>query len=77
MKDFLNDKEFENCILCGVVTDIQVSMPVEYRKNYIIGLGQLCDRCAGGLARETAANNRRKRFSERDMTELLNKCRKK
>lgn len=38
-------KEFECCVLCGTLTDIPISMPVNLRENYVIGCGQLCTEC--------------------------------
>lgn len=35
----------EVCVNCGVITDVPKSMPIELRKNYIEGIGQLCDKC--------------------------------
>lgn len=36
------ENSFERCVLCGVVTDVPVQMPVSERKCYIPGAGQLC-----------------------------------
>ena len=38
-------KEFEKCDLCGELTDIPVDMPIQERKGYIEGAGQLCPKC--------------------------------
>ena len=35
------ENSFERCVLCGVVTDVPVQMPVSERKCYIPGAGQL------------------------------------
>ena len=40
-------EEYERCILCGQVTCIPVSMPIDWRENYEVGLGQVCAECAG------------------------------
>ena len=32
--------------MCGALTCIPVSMPVDWRENYEIGLGQICAECA-------------------------------
>ena len=34
--------ETEQCVLCGRDTGVPVSEPVEGRKNYVYGCGQLC-----------------------------------
>ena len=39
-------EEFERCIMCGKLTCIPISMPVDWRENYEIGLGQICAECA-------------------------------
>ena len=39
-------EEYERCIVCGRVTCIPVSMPIDWRENYEIGCGQLCAECA-------------------------------
>jgi hypothetical protein len=39
-------EEFERCVMCGKLTCIPISMPVDWRENYEIGLGQICDECA-------------------------------
>lgn len=39
-------KEFERCIMCGKLTCIPISMPIDWRENYEIGLGQICAECA-------------------------------
>lgn len=42
-------EEYESCIVCGKVTCIPVSMPIDWRENYEIGLGQVCAECAKKL----------------------------
>lgn len=37
--------EYERCDLCGELTDIPVDMPIQKRKGYIEGSGQLCQKC--------------------------------
>ena len=39
-------EELERCVICGKLTYIPVSMPIELRENYAIGMGQICDECA-------------------------------
>jgi len=41
-----NLEEYEICVMCGVVTDVPKSMPLEMRSGYLPGGGQLCQRCA-------------------------------
>jgi|APGre2960657373_1045057.scaffolds.fasta_scaffold637387_2 hypothetical protein len=35
----------ELCISCGVETEIPVNTPIDFRKNYVEGCGQLCPDC--------------------------------
>ncbi len=39
-------EEYERCIVCGQLTCIPVSMPIDWRENYEVGLGQVCAECA-------------------------------
>ncbi len=39
-------EEFERCVVCGELTGIPISMPVDWRENYEIGFGQICAECA-------------------------------
>ncbi len=48
---------FERCIMCGVVTAVPVSMPVDWREDYEIGCGQLCDVCAKKRQKEVEREN--------------------
>lgn len=40
-----NSMKTEKCVLCGRDTGIETETPVSHRKNYIIGGGQLCEKC--------------------------------
>ena len=37
--------EYEICIGCGDITDIDVETPIDMRNGYIEGAGQICSRC--------------------------------
>ncbi len=39
-------EEFEHCVICGKLTRVPISMPIEWRENYEIGMGQICAECA-------------------------------
>ena len=41
--------EYEICVLCGGLTDVLRDCPIEERKNYVSGGGQLCNECFGKL----------------------------
>ncbi len=36
---------FERCCLCHRKTDVPVSLPIDLRKYYVEGAGQLCADC--------------------------------
>ena len=40
-----NTEEFEHCVICGELTCVPISMPIDCRENYEIGIGQLCAKC--------------------------------
>ena len=42
----LKTEEFEHCVMCGALTNIPISTPVDWRENYELGLGQICTECA-------------------------------
>ena len=42
----VNAEGNERCVMCGCLTDIQISTPIDLRENYVIGFGQLCYNCA-------------------------------
>ena len=41
-----NTEEFERCVMCGKLTCVPISMPIDWRENYEIGCGQICAECA-------------------------------
>lgn len=45
MNNTPNTEEFERCVVCGALTCVPISMPVDWRENYEIGLGQICAEC--------------------------------
>ena len=53
---------FEKCVLCGTVTNVKINCPVDARKYYEIGIGQLCRKCylqvkGNGMISDHAENN--------------------
>ena len=44
--DFKVIYEMEKCSICGVETNEPVDKNIEYRYNYLEGVGQLCSKCA-------------------------------
>ena len=41
----IKEDGFEKCVVCNKLTDIRYSVPVQQRKTYMIGVGQLCRKC--------------------------------
>ena len=52
-----NAEEFERCVMCGALTCVPVSMPVDWRENYEIGCGQICAACAKKQRESTGLGN--------------------
>ena len=50
-------EEFERCVMCGALTGVPISMLVDLRENYEIGLGQLCAECAKLQSESTLREN--------------------
>lgn len=48
---------YERCVLCGTITSIPVSMPIDQRVYYEVGLGQLCSDCAAKLQSDARQPN--------------------
>ncbi len=46
MKNTPVTEEFERCIMCGKLTCVPISMPIDWRENYEIGCGRICAECA-------------------------------
>ena len=55
MNNTPNTEEFERCVICGALTSVPISMPVDCRENYVIGLGQICAECASKQYQLTAS----------------------
>lgn len=43
-----NDFEviYEKCVSCDCKTDIPIDRHIDFRPNYVEGVGQLCNECA-------------------------------
>ena len=54
--------------MCGTQTNIPISLPIEQRKNYIIGMGQLCESCKNKLWLDEQQSGK---ISARELIELL------
>ena len=44
MKD-MKPTDYERFVLCGRQTDVPKTLPVDRRKTYVTGAGQLCEEC--------------------------------
>lgn len=55
--DTQKPEEFEHCIMCGALTCVPISMPIDLRENYEIGMGQLCAECATKQQKITGGEN--------------------
>lgn len=53
MKIAANDK----CVLCGKDSGMPENMPINERKNYVKGCGQLCEACFCRLYRHPDSEN--------------------
>lgn len=68
-----NTEEFERCVMCGALTSVPISMPVDWRENYEIGLGQICAACA---KKQRAATGWGKSLSNEQILQAVEQCRK-
>ena len=68
-----NTEEFERCVMCGKLTCVPISMPVDWRENYEIGLGQICAACA---KKQREATGWGKSLSNEQILQAVEQCRK-
>ena len=68
-----NTEEFERCVMCGALTSVPISMPVDWRENYEIGLGQICAACA---KKQREATGWGKSISNEQILQAVEQCRK-
>jgi dTDP-4-dehydrorhamnose reductase len=45
LKEFYYSIKTEKCVNCGAETNVPIDMPIDQRKNYVEGAGQLCGKC--------------------------------
>ena len=72
-KEGSENAKTEKCILCGKDTGIPFSMPIDDRKYFINGCGQLCEDCFEELEYLSISENK---ISDDDMEILLEMTRK-
>ena len=68
-----NAEEFERCVVCGALTCVPISMPVDWRENYEIGLGQICAECA---EKERESTGWESSLSYAQILQAVEQCRK-
>ena len=73
MNNTPNTEEFERCVMCGALTSVPISMPVDWRENYEIGLGQICAACA---KKQREATGWGKSLSNEQILQAVEQCRK-
>ena len=66
-------EEFERCVICGKLTYIPISMPVDWREDYEIGLGQICAECA---KKEREAKPFGNKLTTEQILQAVEQCRK-
>ena len=66
-------EEFERCVVCGALTSVPISMPVDWRENYEIGLGQICAECA---KQQRKAIEHENMLSTAQILQAVEQCRK-
>ena len=49
---FRNGKELEVCRICGKITGFERKTPIDQRKGYYMGVGQLCVPCTNVYGEE-------------------------
>lgn len=45
MTAFERKSKYEKCVVCHKKTTVTADTPVNLRKNYVRGVGELCDKC--------------------------------
>ncbi len=51
-EEMVEKEEKEKCVLCGAETEYFRSTPIDKRKHYVEGSGQLCEDCDNGMGIE-------------------------
>ena len=66
-------EEYERCVICGKLTGIPISMPIDWRENYEIGFGQICAECA---KKEREAQTWGNTLTTAQILQAIEQCRK-
>lgn len=51
------------CVICWKPTEYYVGTPIDQRRNYREGAGQLCEECAGELNDKSSKEAKRREIS--------------
>lgn len=51
-------EKFEKCVVCWSTTEVLEETPINLRKNYIEGVGQLCEDCFEELYNDRKKNDK-------------------
>ena len=54
MEEETKKPEMEKCVLCGKETQYPRHMHIDFRENYVEGVGQLCTECANKIYNDRA-----------------------
>ena len=57
MKINSKNEELDICVICGAITDVPLSKPIDNREFYEVGCGQLCRNCYIKLHSDEGINN--------------------
>jgi len=59
------EREKEMCVSCWKQTEYEVNTPIDQRRNYLEGAGQLCEKCAEELNKDAKEARRERAFNTR------------
>lgn len=66
----------EKCVICGSLTDYEISTHIDLRYGYVEGMGQLCHSCYTGSSRSALTIDERTVMDTPNDMELGRKVRK-
>ena len=66
-------EEFERCVMCGELTSVPVSTPIDFRDFYEVGCGQLCVTCHKKIRKSVKRENT---LSHEQIMVAVEQCRK-
>lgn len=57
MVKLLMESKYEKCVLCGSQVEVLQETYIQNRECYILGVGQLCQKCHNKLKKHLEENN--------------------